>query len=86
MTTALFTKDDDMNHFRQYVYAALVLLVSGPARGGEPVSATVESTLTTLDRRIRQFALDGDEATFFASEKGQSAEDHFTIVLDNPSS
>jgi Peptidase of plants and bacteria len=67
---------------RRLMLAVLLLLVSFPARAGEPVAATVETTLTTLDGQIRQFALDGDAATYFASEKGPSAEDHFTIVLD----
>jgi len=69
---------------RRSILAVLLLLISFPARAAEPVAATVETTLTTLDRQIRQFALDGDAATFFASEKGPSAEDHFTIVLDKP--
>jgi hypothetical protein len=63
---------------------AILWLLSVPARGGEPVPATVETTLATHDGRIRQFALDGDEATFFASENGPTADDHFTIVLDRP--
>ncbi|HTU90470.1 MAG TPA: secretory protein, partial [Gemmataceae bacterium] len=33
------------------------------------IVATVESTLTTGGERIRQFAFDGDDKTYFASEK-----------------
>ena len=54
------------------------------AWGGDPVPATIESSLATHEDRIRQFAYDGDESTVFASEKGPSAEDHFTIVFEKP--
>src|SRR4029077_19654773 len=33
---------------------------------------------------IRQFALDGDADTFFASEKNPGKDDHFTLTLDRP--
>jgi hypothetical protein len=49
-----------------------------------PVKATIESTLTSRDDRIRQFAFDGDEATFFASKQNPSKSDHFTLVFDAP--
>lgn len=62
------------------------LIPSSPAIASDPkpLRATVESTLPTGAGRIRQFAFDGDEATYFASERAPSAEDHFTLVLDRP--
>lgn len=60
------------------------LIPSSPAIASDPksVRATVESTLPTDSGRIRQFAFDGDETTYFASVRAPSAEDHFTLVLD----
>ncbi len=47
-----------------------------------PVSATVETSLSTGADQIRQFAFDGDPNTFFASEKNAGSTDHFTLVFD----
>jgi hypothetical protein len=49
----------------------------------DPVPATVETTLKTADRQIRQFVLDGDAESFFATEKA-GADDHFSVVLNKP--
>jgi hypothetical protein len=49
-----------------------------------PVAAVVETTLTTADGQIRQFAFDGDPDTFFVSEKNAAASDHFTLIFDKP--
>jgi hypothetical protein len=49
-----------------------------------PVRAVVETTLTSASGQIRQFAFDGDPATYFASDKAPGAEDHFTLVFDKP--
>ncbi len=54
------------------------------APAAEPVAATVETTLTTADGQIRQFAFDGDPDTYFASDKNAAASDHFTLVFDKP--
>ncbi len=51
---------------------------------GEPVTATVETTLATRDAQIRQLAFDGDRASFFASREPPGPHDHFTLVLDRP--
>lgn len=59
-------------------------LVAATAWGGEPVPAAIESTMATHGDEVRQLAYDGDETTFFASEKAPTADDHFTIVLDRP--
>ncbi len=49
-----------------------------------PVAATVETTLATGSRQIRQFAFDGDPDTYFASDKNASSADHFTLRFDQP--
>jgi hypothetical protein len=66
------------------VVLLLPILFSATAQAGEPVGAMVETTLATRDGHIRQLAFDGDASTSFASEKGPSARDHFTLVLDKP--
>jgi hypothetical protein len=75
-----------MMHARRLMLMVILLLIPlvVPVHGGETTAAAIETTMATHDRQIRQFAFDGDEATFFASEKGPSAEDHFTLVLDKP--
>ncbi|HEY1381650.1 MAG TPA: basic secretory protein-like protein [Gemmataceae bacterium] len=57
-----------------------------PAAAAEPkpVAAVVETSLATADRNIRQFAFDGDPATYFASDKNPATDDHFTLVFDAP--
>jgi hypothetical protein len=79
-------KDPPMTNARRSIPALLLFLILPAARafGDDRVAATIESTLKTHDRQIRQFALDGDESTFFATEKVPSADEHFTIVLDKP--
>ncbi len=62
----------------------LPILLSTTARGGEPVAARVETTLTTREDNIRQLAFDGLATTFFESENKSTPEDHFTLVLDKP--
>ena len=56
----------------------------GAKPAAKPVAAAVETSLATDGDHIRQFALDGDDATYFASEKGPGATYHFTLVLDAP--
>jgi hypothetical protein len=58
------------------------LFAESPCAGAEPVFATVATTLETRDEHIRQFAFDGDAATFFASKGNVSASDHFTLALE----
>jgi hypothetical protein len=47
-----------------------------------PVGPTIETSLSTSDRQIRQFAFDGDASTFFASSEKPRSSDHFTLILD----
>jgi hypothetical protein len=49
-----------------------------------PVAATIETSLTTDSTHIRQFALDGDSATFFASAQNAGRSDHFSLVFERP--
>jgi hypothetical protein len=50
----------------------------------KPVTATVETSLTSASGHIRQFALDGDDNSYFASTGNAGADDHFTLVFDKP--
>jgi len=49
-----------------------------------PVAAFIETTLPTAGRDIRQYAFDGNLQTCFVSEDKPTAEDHFTLVLEQP--
>lgn len=67
------------------VSLALVPLLCGvTARGDEPVAASVASSLGTASAQIRQFAFDGDDASYFASDANPKADDHFTLTFDRP--
>jgi hypothetical protein len=74
-----------MNRLIRSLPALLPLLLPLEALASEPpVTATVESTLSTGSGKIRQFAFDGDPATFFASEKDAGEKDHFTLTFARP--
>jgi hypothetical protein len=65
----------------------LACLGAAPAAAPPPrpaVAASVESTLTSARGSIRQFAFDGDRASFFASAESPSKKDHFTLRFDAP--
>jgi hypothetical protein len=66
--------------------AAFVLCLPLIVRAEPPksVAAVVETTLTTDGGQIRQFAFDGDPASYFASKKFPVKGDHFTLVFDKP--
>jgi hypothetical protein len=49
-----------------------------------PVRAVAASTLATGGDHIRQFAFDGDPATYFASTANATKADHFTLTFDAP--
>jgi hypothetical protein len=49
-----------------------------------PAAATVDTSLKTDSTHIRQFALDGDPATYFASEQKAGKSDHFTLTFEKP--
>jgi hypothetical protein len=48
------------------------------------VVAIVESTLKTDSDHIRQFVLDGDSDTYFASDGNPTASDSLTVVFETP--
>jgi hypothetical protein len=56
----------------------------GLAQKPEPVVVAIETTLATAEGQIRQFAFDGDPATFFASKNNPVGTDHFTLVFAKP--
>ena len=49
-----------------------------------PVPATIETSLTTDSHRIRQFAFDGDDRTYFLSAQKPGTADYFTLLFDEP--
>ena len=66
----------------------LTLVVLGAdapaAKPGRSVAAAVESTLPTESDKVRQFAFDGDEETYYASENPPGPKDMFTLTLAAP--
>jgi hypothetical protein len=70
---------------RRAILFVFALLLCGTVAAAEaPVSATIETTLTTAGEQIRQFAFDGDPDTYFASKKDVESTDHFTLVFTKP--
>lgn len=67
-----------------FALAFLVPTCAAFADDKPSVTASVESTLATGGQNIRQLALDGDPATFFASDKNAAKDDTFTVVFDAP--
>jgi hypothetical protein len=65
-------------------FAIALIFGLGTAAAEAPVTAIVETTLTTDAPHIRQFAFDGNADTYFASKQNPSASDHFTLVFDKP--
>jgi hypothetical protein len=57
---------------------------TGPRTGDDAVRATVETHLKSAGQHIRQLAFDGDETTYFESEKKAGPGDHFTLAFDKP--
>ena len=52
--------------------------------GRMPVAASIETTLSTASRQIRQFAFDGHVAMYFCSGQNPDSSDHFTLIFDKP--
>jgi hypothetical protein len=71
---------------RHTICTLLALIATSPAHAteaGEPsVIARAESSLSTDSGQIRQFAFDGDPATFFASQYAASEQDHLTLTFE----
>jgi hypothetical protein len=56
----------------------------GSTSKNDAVTARIETTLSTASRQIRQFALDGDNGTYFNSVQNPGSADHFTLIFDTP--
>jgi hypothetical protein len=71
-----------------FLVSGLFVLVPAfltPTQAAEgPVLAVVESSLKSDPRAIRQYAFDGDNATYFASAGNATKADHFTLTFDEP--
>jgi hypothetical protein len=74
-------------HSVRILYFALASAVAGQLNAqtaNPPVTATVETSLTTNSHHIRQFAFDGDDRTYFLSAQKPGIADQFTLVFDMP--
>lgn len=80
----VYTPEASVRGLGTVLLAALLGGVVGTSAepASAPVPVVVETTLTTADRQVRQFACDGNPATFFASDKAPGPGDHFTLVFD----
>jgi hypothetical protein len=83
----LATERSIMQNAIRFLLVLGLLCLPGPASAAAPptqpvVAATVETTLTTSSGQIRQFAFDGDPATYFASKENFAGSDHFTLIFD----
>ncbi len=70
-----------------FLILASVSAVAAPEAAPPPRPVefvAVESSLATAGDRIRQFAFDGNPATYFASEKPATKADHLTFRFENP--
>jgi hypothetical protein len=72
--------------FASLLFCAPVVVAGGPGSkpAKTPVSATIDTTLGTASKQIRQLAFDGDANTFFQSVQNPGPADHFTFVFDEP--
>jgi Peptidase of plants and bacteria len=69
------------------VFALLVLVcpvVVSAAEEPKKVVASVESSLATEGKQIRQLAFDADPETYFESKEAPKATDQFTLTFDPP--
>ena len=58
--------------------------IPAPALVAEPARVSVTSTLKTAGDHIRQYVLDGDPSTYFASEGAPGKSDALTLTFDRP--
>lgn len=66
-----------------------LLAISAAAGDDKPVgdhlaTAAIETTLATDADQVRQFAFDGDDATWFLSSDKPDGDDYFTLAFDQP--
>lgn len=68
----------------QFVRADPIVRAPAPHVAPKKIAATVESSLASNKRNIRQYAFDGNDNTYFASEKNAGKADYFSVVFDTP--
>ncbi|HTU22945.1 MAG TPA: basic secretory protein-like protein [Gemmataceae bacterium] len=75
-----------MRHALLLAAVLVPLFPSSPllAAAKELIAATIETTLASDGEHIRQLAFDGDDKSYFASEKGATVKDHFTLSVNKP--
>ena len=64
-----------------------IALTEQPAIAPQPrpvVFTAIESSLPTATNHIRQYAFDGDAATYFATDRKPIKDDHITLRFDEP--
>ncbi len=66
------------------ILASVATIYAAQAPSEAPVAAVVESSLESAPGQIRQFALDGNNESFFASAGNPTTNDHFTMIFDKP--
>jgi hypothetical protein len=64
--------------------AGFVAGAANDARADPPLTATIETSLSTASDQVRQLAFDGDQDSFFASGANAGPADHFTLAFDRP--
>ncbi len=64
--------------------STFVLVAQDSTPPATPVAAVVESTMATGSDKIRQFAFDGNNDSYFLSKENAKATDNFTVILDKP--
>lgn len=71
-------------HLPGFIRVLVLLCTPVVVAAEEQVSATIDTTLSSAARQIRQFAFDGDPDTYFASSQNPTVADHFTLVFEKP--
>ena len=64
--------------------AGFVPAATNDARADPPLTATIETSLSTASDQVRQLAFDGDQDSYFASGANAGPADHFTLAFDQP--
>ena len=73
------------DQFSLYLAAGFVTLTAMANEPiAKPVLASINTTLKTDGDHICQLAFDGNNSTYFASQKSPNREDHFTLMLEKP--
>jgi hypothetical protein len=73
-----------MKYLALSLTAVLTLAVAQAEEPKKTVAARIETTWKTAGEHIRQFAFDGDETTYFATDQKIENADHFTLIFGQP--